>query len=240
MQVFVEMNYKFLEKYEFEIHDILNPRVWEEDGYLKPKIKNGILEIVDEFQKYIDFDLPVIDVVLVGSNASYNYTDKSDLDVHLIVNFDNIDENKELVNALCQSWKSLFNNSYDIMLGGQPVEMYIEDMETSTNSNGIYSVLNDRWLKFPEPIEVPEFNIDDELEEVKIAVDDALNSNNYDEVSKMIDWLYYQRKLALQLEGEFSVGNLIFKAIRNEGLLDKLKEEKLKLRSEELTVEGLN
>lgn len=234
------MNYKFLEKYEIEMHDTLNPNVWEEDGHLKPKIKNGILNIIDEFQQYIDFDLPLIDVVLVGSNASYNYTDKSDLDIHLIVNFDNIDENKELVNALCQSWKSLFNNAYDITLGGQPVEMYIEDMETSTNSNGIYSVLNDKWLKFPEYIEISEFDIDQDLEEVKIAVDDALNSNNYDEVSKMIDWLYYQRKLALQLEGEFSVGNLIFKAIRNEGLLDKLKEEKLRLRSEELTVEGLN
>ena len=234
------MNYKFLEKYEIEMHDTLNSNVWEEDGHLKPKIKNGILNIIDEFQQYIDFDLPLIDVVLVGSNASYNYTDKSDLDIHLIVNFDNIDENKELVNALCQSWKSLFNNAYDITLGGQPIEMYIEDMETSTNSNGIYSVLNDKWLKFPEYIEISEFDIDQDLEEVKIAVEDALNSNNYDEVSKMIDWLYYQRKLALQLEGEFSVGNLIFKAIRNEGLLDKLKEEKLRLRSEELTVEGLN
>lgn len=234
------MPYTFLEKYDIEIHNYLNPSIWEEDGQLRSKIRQGILDIVDEFKNYIDFELPIIDIVIVGSNASYNYTSNSDLDIHLIVNFDNIDENKELVNNLCQSWKSLFNKSYDIMLGGQPVEMYIEDMETSTNSNGIYSVIQDRWLKYPEPIEIPEFNIDRELEEVKVEIDDALNSNNYDEVSRIIDWLYYQRKLALQLEGEFSVGNLIFKAIRNEGLLDKLKEEKLRLRSEELTVEGLN
>ena len=105
-------------------------------------------------------------------------------------------------------------------------------MQTSTNSNGIYSVTNDRWLKFPEPIEIPDFDIDDDLNKVRIAVEDALNSNNYDEVCQMIDWLYYQRKLSLQLDGEFSVGNLIFKAIRSEGLLDKLKEEKTRLRSE--------
>ena len=183
--------------------------------------------------------MPIIDIVIVGSNASFNYTDTSDLDIHLIVNFDNIDENKELVNALCQSWKSLFNNAYDITLGGQPAELYIEDMQTSTNSNGIYSVLQNRWLKFPEYIEMPDFDIDDDLEEVRIDIDDALNSGSYDEVSKMIDWIYYQRKLALQLDGEFSVGNLIFKAIRAEGLLDKLKQEKLRLRSEDLTVEGL-
>ena len=227
------------EKYDIIVHDELNPRIWDEDAKLLPKIKNGILDIVEEFKKYIDFDLPIVDIVIVGSNANYNYTPNSDLDIHLIVNFDNIDENKELVNALCQSWKSLFNNAYDITLGGQPAEVYIEDMQTSTNSNGIYSVMNDRWLKFPEPIDIPDFDIDDDLEEVRISIEDALNSNNYDEVSKMIDWLYYQRKLALQIGGEFSVGNLIFKAIRNEGLLDKLKKEKLRLKSEDLTVEGL-
>lgn len=118
-------------------------------------------------------------------------------------------------------------------MGGQPAELYIEDMQTSTNSNGVYSVMNDKWLKFPEPIDVPDFDIDDDLDKVRIAVEDALNSDSYEEVSRMIDWLYYQRKLALQIGGgEFSVGNLIFKAIRNEGLLDKLKEEKLRLRSE--------
>lgn len=106
------------EKYDITIHNELNPRIWDEEARLIPKIKQGILEVVDEFKKYIDFDLPIIDIVLVGSNASYNYTPTSDLDIHLIVNFDNIDENKDLVNALCQSWKSLFNNAYDITLGG--------------------------------------------------------------------------------------------------------------------------
>lgn len=230
-----------LEKYNIELHDELNPRIWDEDNQLKPKIKKGILDIVNEFVDYIEYDLPIVDIVIVGSNASYNYTDKSDLDIHLIVNFENIDENKELVNALCQSWKTLFNKSYDIKLGGQPAELYVEDMKTSTNSNGIYSVTNDKWLKYPTQIHIPQdLDIEDDLVQVEIEIENALDSNDLQEVEKMIDWLYYQRKLALQLHGEFSVGNLIFKAVRNDGLLDKLKEKRLELKSGELTVEGLN
>ena len=227
-----------LEKYNIELHDELNPRIWDEDNQLKPKIKKGILDIVNEFVDYIEYDLPVVDIVIVGSNASYNYTDKSDLDIHLIVNFENIDENKALVNALCQSWKTLFNKSYDIKLGGQHAELYVEDMQTSTNSNGIYSVTNDKWLKYPTQIHIPQnLDIEDDLVRVEIEIENALDSNDLQEVEKMIDWLYYQRKLALQLHGEFSVGNLIFKAVRNDGLLDKLKEKRLELKSGELTVE---
>lgn len=229
-----------LEEYNIEIHDELNPRIWDGDE-LNPRIKQGILRVVDEFQKYIGYDLPIVDIVLVGSNASYNYTKHSDLDVHLILNFDNIDDNSELVNMLCQGWKSQFNSAYDISLGGQNVELYCEDMQTSTNSNGIYSVMQDKWLKYPQPIEIPSESVDIEpyLDPIRVEIEDALNGNSSEDVIKMIDWLYYQRKLALQTQGEFSVGNLVFKAIRNEGLLDALKDKRNELRSKELTVERL-
>ena len=229
-----------LESYNIELHDELNPRIWNGDK-LRPQIKQGVMQVVDEFQDYIEYQLPIVDIVLVGSNASYNYTAHSDLDVHIILNFENIDDNKELVGMLCQGWKSSFNNAYDIQLGGQDVEVYCEDMQTSTNSNGIYSVIQDRWLKYPQPIEIPaeEIDIEPYLDPVLVDVEDALNSGSSEDVQKMIDWLYYQRKLALQTEGEFSVGNLIFKAVRNEGLLDALKDKRNELRSKELTVEGM-
>lgn len=230
-----------LEEYNIEIHDELNPRIWDGDE-LRPRIKQGVLRVVDEFQDYIGYQLPIVDIVLVGSNASYNYTEHSDLDVHLILNFENIDDNKELVNMLCQGWKSSFNSAYDIQLGGQDVELYCEDMMTSTNSNGIYSVLQDRWLKYPQPIEIPKDSIDIEsfVQPVKVEAEDVLNFGSLEDVEKMIDWLYYQRKLALQTDGEFSVGNLVFKTIRNEGLLDKLKDRRYELKSKELTVEKLD
>ena len=33
------MPYTFLEKYDIEIHNYLNPSIWEEDGQLRPKIR---------------------------------------------------------------------------------------------------------------------------------------------------------------------------------------------------------
>ena len=73
-----------------ELHDNLNPKLWTSDNELKPLVRNKLLRIVD---KYIDSSdvltkNDVIDVELLGSNASYNYTPYSDLDVHLVVNME--------------------------------------------------------------------------------------------------------------------------------------------------------
>lgn len=48
------------------------------------------------------------------------------------------------------------------------------------------------------------------------------------------------RKESLATDGEWGIGNLIFKEFRNLGYLDSLKDRKYKHRSRELTLEGLN
>ena len=42
------------------------------------------------------------------------------------------------------------------------------------------------------------------------------------------------------VDGEFGKGNLIFKAIRNDGLLDELKEKRNEIKSKELSLENKN
>lgn len=225
-----------------EIHKELNPKIWDSNMNLLPDVKDKILEIVEEFKSNVKdmtgIDLNVADIHILGSNASYNYTSKSDLDVHLVVNFEMIDTNEDLVQALFNLQKSEFNDAYDISIHGIDVELYVEDIKANTISNGIYSVMTDTWIKKPEPIiDVPEVNIEDKIDEWKEKISDILEREDIDEISETIDELYLLRKNGLATTGEYGEENQLFKEIRNLDLLAELKDKYMELKSKELSLE---
>lgn len=225
-----------------ELHDTLNPKFWKSDMQLKPDVRQKVLEIVDEFKENVTdmtgIELNPLDIYIVGSNASYNYTDKSDLDVHIVINFDTIDDNTGLVQSLMNFQKSEFNKGYDITIYDTDVELYVEDINSSTMSNGIFSVMQDQWIKKPEPIEVPEIEgLEDAVDEWKEKINAALDSKDPTQISKTIDDLYILRKNGLLSTGEYGKDNQTFKDVRNLGLLKDLKDSYMKLRSKELSLE---
>lgn len=224
-----------------EIHDTLNPKLWDSNDKLIPDVRDKILEIVEEFKKNVqemtDLELNPLDIYLVGSNASYNYTSHSDVDVHIVINFNIIDENSGLVQSLMNFQKSSFNSGYDIKIHGIDVELYVEDLNSTALSNGVFSVMQDQWIKKPEKIEVEEIDIDDDVDEWKEKINAALDSKSADDVGKVIDDLYLLRKNGLISTGEYGKENQIFKSIRDLGLLDDLKTSYTKLRSKELSLE---
>ena len=157
-----------------EKHDTLNPKLWDEANNLKPEVREKILEIVKEFTDGLEEDeikFKVDDIVLVGSNCSYNYNDKSDLDIHVRMDTDSLECPDDLYPLLYSAYRSLFNKKYDIDFYGIPVEIYVETSETkqlndepvtearvqsALKSNGIFSVLNNKWIKEPVKEDIPE------------------------------------------------------------------------------------
>lgn len=147
---------------KIEKHDTLNPKLFGSDNKLKPEVKDKILEIVNFFinnlqEDGIKFDLA--DVVLVGSNCSYNYTPDSDLDIHIRYKEDGLQCPDNLYPLLYSAYRSIFNGKYDIDFYGIEAELFTEPENGGTLvSNGIYSVLNDEWIKEPEVRDIPEIN----------------------------------------------------------------------------------
>ena len=137
--------------------------------------------------------------------------------------------------------KSDFNKNYDIKVKGMDVEIYIEDMNSTSISNGIYSILYDEWIKFPTHMKYPVELQDIEIKNTdlyKIFYNQYLNLEDED-IEDYINRLYMLRKSSLAKDGEFGIGNLVFKEIRNNGILDELKERKRIIKSKELTLEKL-
>lgn len=215
----------------------LNPKLWE-DKKLKRDVREAIIDIVSEFMDNLIIPVEILDVRVVGSNASYNYTEHSDLDVHIISNLELVGSPTEIVQALYNSERSNFNRTHNIKIKGIDVELYVEDVNSSVTSNGIYSVIDDIWIKEPQIIKERSVKIDKkELRDLVNSVKSVLADGDSDDIKDCINMLYLMRKDSIATDGEYGVGNLLFKEIRNRGLLSALKDKYNEMISDELTLE---
>ena len=215
----------------------LNPKLWE-DKKLKRDVREAIIDIVSEFMDNLIIPVEILDVRVVGSNASYNYTEQSDLDVHIISDLELVGSPTEIVQALYNSERSNFNRTHNIKIKGIDVELYVEDVNSSVTSNGIYSVIDDIWIKEPQIIKERSVKIDKkELRDLVNSVKSVLADGDSNDIKDCINMLYLMRKDSIAIDGEYSVGNLLFKEIRNRGLLSALKDKYNEMISDELTLE---
>lgn len=219
-----------------ELHDELNQKLFN-GTELKQEVKEKLLEIADTFISGLDFPINIADIRFLGSNASYNYNDKSDIDLHIISNFDLVNIDKDMLQTLYNACKNSFNSNHDITIKGIPVELYIEDMKSNNATKASYSLLNDEWVLFPEPVDYEIPDISQELQDAVEEINNTLDSTDKEEVEALINKVYLARKDGLASEGEASKGNCIFKELRNIGLIDELKERFYDLESQELTLE---
>lgn len=219
-----------------EVHDTLNPLLWNEDNTLKQDVFEKLSNIAQEFLKFIEIPLNIVDIEIVGSNASYNYNEKSDIDLHIIVNSEVNYIEPTILRQLYNDRKGAFNRDYELEINGLPVELYIEDVKDGNATNGRFSILKNEWVKFPEPItyEVPDISKD--LNEMLDKCFKTLQSNDAEEVRTLINDIYMMRKLGLAEDGEASIGNLVFKELRNMDIMSDLKDHYYELRSEELSL----
>ena len=99
------MNKNYDNDTTIELHNELNPSIWE-NNKLRQDVKTQVIKIVNEFKDFIDIPINVLDIQLVGSNCNYNYTKYSDLDIHIIINFDELSNNVDLMQTLFNAEKT--------------------------------------------------------------------------------------------------------------------------------------
>ena len=221
-----------------KFHDELNQKLFN-DTELKREVYDKLLEISEAFVEYLDInDEAIKDIVITGSSASYNYTEYSDLDLHLIVDYEKVHEECPIVEGYLWSMKSAFNKDHDIFIYGVPVEVYAEDSNQSAISNGIYSLLKDEWIKFPEKIE-PTDNDSAVLAKYKELKEASERIEDSEVAEELLDKIYAMRKAGLEEVGEFSTENLVFKMLRNDDVIERLKQMKKEKIDKQLSLESL-
>lgn len=213
----------------------LNPKLWKNEQ-LKPEIKAQLLKIAEKFETFIGIDLEVIDYTITGSNANYTWTTYSDLDLHIIVKGMPGETERELFNAK----KALWAEEHNITIKNLPVECYVQGSEEEHHSTGVYSIVADQWLEKPKKVK-PNLNdaaIQKKKDSLMHDIETALQSKDITTLRDAKDKISKMRKAGLEKAGEWSTENIVFKALRNLGMIDKLAQEIKDLEDEELSLEN--
>ena len=209
---------------EIKINKILNPKLWDKD-ILKEEVLAKLKTIAQAFIGFLEIPNDAVkDIRLLGSSANYNYTKHSDIDLHLVVDFDKVHKNCPVVEGYLHAQKSLFNKEHDITIYGIPVELYAESTKDHTQSNGIYSIRENKWLSKPSKpkIDVEDLAIKAKYDELAKAIEDT---NSQEEAEELLERVYRLRKAGLDEAGEFSVENIVFKKLRDNNFIQKLKDQ---------------
>lgn len=227
----------------FEEQKTLNDKIWKEDKSLNPKVRRRLLKIADDFLDNIEVDNKLVeDVMFLGSLAGYNWSKYSDIDLHILMDFKKINKDTKLVKDYFDSKKKIWSNEHgSLKIYGFPVEIYIQDVDEKNNSLGKYSIENNEWVKESKPSdkEIDENKIKSKAADLMTEIDKLEKTYNKDlsdekltqlsnDVKKIYDKIKQLRKSGLEKNGQFSVGNIVFKVLRRTNYIKKLIDLKIK------------
>lgn len=215
-------------------NDRLSTRFWSDNKFDK-SVRNKLVAIAKEFFADLDIDIPIIDIQLTGSLANFNYTKYSDLDVHIILDFSQINPDVQLVKKALDGIRFVWNARHDIIIRGHDVELYFQDVNEQHTASGLYSLLHKKWIRKPtyNPPEIDERDVNNKYNNYLIEIDkmeEALNNNPdkeelkaiYSRAEKVKNKIQSDRKECLMTGDEFCIENLVFKKLRNTGVIEQL------------------
>lgn len=222
----------------FYMKDELNPKLWE-NFKLDKEVRESLLKISEDFYQKLELGVDVKDIVLCGSLCNYNWSEKySDYDLHIIINFSEVDENYELVEKLVDYAKKVWNEQHDIKIKSYEVEIAVQDNDDlseaikSGRMGGVFSLKDNKWIRRPERAD---FEPDEKLIREKARnlmttideIEEEKDEDKYEVISEKIDKAWKKikdfRKSGLESEsGEFSIGNLVFKLLRRNGYIERI------------------
>lgn len=215
----------------FETQPVLNTGIWE-GVEMRPEIRERLQEIAQEFINNLELtDTEIKDIILTGSLANYNWSEYSDLDVHIVLDFAEIGEDEDLVKKYFDAVRSNWNKVHDIRVKGHEVELYVQDDEEEHASTGIYSLLEDEWVVMPTR-EEPELDMGTVYKKARHLIRDIEKVEKYFRAGahaealssgkKIKEKIKTMRRTGLQRAGIFSAENLAFKVLRRSGHMKKL------------------
>jgi len=217
----------------FNLQNTLQPKIWlGENQKMNPKVRQNLLEIAYQFIDSFGLDVVIDDIIVTGSIANYNWSEYSDVDLHILVDYNQFPkEMKDVYVEYFDLKKIVFNQKRNLKMFGFDVEVFVEDNDVKGISGGLYSILNDEWIKKPqkEKFKVEKSEIIKNAKKWMRLIDNLIKHLNGEDIEtirnsvKVIkDKLKKYRVSGLNKGGELGLENLVFKVLRRNGYIEKL------------------
>ena len=215
----------------FDVQPDLNQKIWDGEASVRPGVKAAIMDIVDEFLEGLDLEAEIKDVIITGSIANYNWSKFSDIDVHILVDFAEVNDNTKMVKKFFDSVRSNWNKLHVINVKGHEVELYVQEEKEPHVSTGVYSLLTDSWIVKPKKVK-PELDKDTatkkmldisrEIDKLSMIYDRGQHQGAFDLAERIKEKIKRMRRSGLDRSGIYSPENLAFKMLRRSGDIEQL------------------
>ena len=222
----------------FKVKDKLNPDFFNDEGQLNSQIRMRLLDIADDFVKSLEVKwVKPSDIVLTGSIANYNWSKYSDVDIHIIYNFNDVYKKTDFVKDYFNSKRDIWNNTHEgLTIKDLPVEISVEDSSNPAKSTGVYSLEKNKWVKEPEDMNDSNLNkeyIKDfcakqmtKFDELFDEIDNETDRKKLEILSNKVEALYEKLKnmrgeALKSKEKEMATGNIIWKVIKHQGYIEQ-------------------
>lgn len=237
----------------FHPHADLSPLLWDENGDIRPELLPKLMTLA---QAYIEFckipkGVKVRDITLTGSLSGFNYTKYSDLDIHIIIDYNDIPASEELVTNYFMMKKDMWSDEFDLKFFTYPIEMYVQNLsQYRAGTSPQYSIQNQTWVHDPvKPIDdFDETTVmkksKDIMHQVTELEDEVFNDPSFDsesaieELNELKDKIKSMRVAAIKKSGDFGTGNLVFKVLRNSGFLERITNLKKYIIEKNLSIQN--
>ena len=215
----------------FDIQPELNQEIWEGDERLHSDVREALLDIAQQFIDETELEEDIKDITFTGSLANYNWSNFSDIDLHLMVDFSDISDNTSLVRKFFDAVKSNWNKLHDITVKSHEVEIYVQNEGEPHISTGVYSILKNQWIVKPKRVEpsIDKATAYKKARELQREIDKIAalyNNKQYKEVMErsyfLKDKIKRMRRAGLARSGLFAPENLAFKMLRRSGHIETL------------------
>jgi hypothetical protein len=209
---------------------------------MRDDIRKRLIEISNDFIESFGVEFFIHDIVLTGSLSNFNWSQYSDVDLHVLIDFEETEYPIDLVKEFFDAKKNIWNEKHDIKIKGYDVEVYVQDVNEEHISSGVYSILHNKWLVEPKK-ETP--NIDDRMilqkgEHYAKQIDSLIKKSHKIDVLSQIEVLRKKikefRQSGLDSGGEYSYENLTFKLLRRNGYIEKLIKLKKDITDKKLSI----
>jgi predicted nucleotidyltransferase len=198
-----------------------------------------LIKLGNDYFESLDLsNVKLKDMIFTGSLANYNWSKYSDIDLHLVFDFSDVNDDIELVRKYLDAVEKNWKLQHDIQINGYDVEIYCQDSNQEHHSTGIYSLTNGEWIKKPtkENFEPDYDSIRKKASIYMSAINDLekdfKSGKSYEYLKPKLQKLWKKikeaRQSGLEREGEFSIENLVFKLMRRNGYIEKFMDLKSK------------
>lgn len=233
----------------FKMNDTLQPDIWGDDEKINPEIREVLVKIAQDYweslycEDVVCKNIPILDIILTGSLANYNWSKYSDVDLHIIFDINKLGPNKEFIKELLDVKTRKWNSDHDITIKGFEVELYLQPHDIKHFATGVYSVMNDEWNIEPkkEVVSLDKETIRKKYKEFVKQVNDIEkdkdNQSVINRIEKLKDKIKKMRKAGLETGGEYSVENIVFKLLRRNDIMEKLGDLSTNAYDDEYTID---